>query len=164
VLNLWDTAGQENHTSMAAMYYRDAHAALLVYDTTVNESFQRVDHWLREMRAYEPNCVIYIVGNKIDLEQNRQFHGTAVEDYCKKKGCKHMEVSAKSNFNIKDVFHDIVKDIIEKNPSKQSKYGKDNKKQIFLTDEEHEDSKRRITLDNTKKKDIEEKKKCCGGG
>lgn len=45
-LNLWDTAGQEKFKSLTRMYYQDAEAALIVYDTTFRESFESAKNWV----------------------------------------------------------------------------------------------------------------------
>ena len=84
----------------------------MVYDTTVKESFERVNHWLKELNEYEPNCIIYLVGNKIDMDHQRQITADAVIGYCEKRGAVHMEVSAKENFNVKDVFFKISEGMV----------------------------------------------------
>lgn len=50
-VSIWDTAGQERFHSLAPLYYRDADAALLVYDITDRDSLNRVRHWVRELRT-----------------------------------------------------------------------------------------------------------------
>lgn len=65
---IWDTAGQERFASLAPMYYRNAQAALVVYDVTKPASFIRARHWVNELKAQgSPNIVIALVGNKHDL-------------------------------------------------------------------------------------------------
>ncbi|KIJ56836.1 hypothetical protein M422DRAFT_218541 [Sphaerobolus stellatus SS14] len=72
-LQLWDTAGQERFRSMAPMYYRGAHAALLLYDITNASTFEDVKGWLEELKKNAANdLIIYIVGSKADLSQYRQ--------------------------------------------------------------------------------------------
>lgn len=47
-------------------------AALLVYDITLKESFDRVQHWVKELhRMVGRDIAIAIAGNKVDLERNR---------------------------------------------------------------------------------------------
>jgi Ras-related protein Rab-21 len=71
-LSIWDTAGQERFHALGPIYYRDAAAALLVYDITDAESFHKVKNWVKELRKIVGNdIVIVIAGNKIDLEKNR---------------------------------------------------------------------------------------------
>ena len=49
-LVIWDTAGQERFHALGPIYYRDADAALLVYDITDTDSFKRIQAWVRELR------------------------------------------------------------------------------------------------------------------
>uniref|UniRef100_A0A4W6FRX7 RAB17, member RAS onco family n=1 Tax=Lates calcarifer TaxID=8187 RepID=A0A4W6FRX7_LATCA len=71
---IWDTAGQEKYHSVTPLYYRGAHAALLVYDISKRETFIRAQVWLKELeKQYTPgSTVMWLVGNKGDLAQDRQ--------------------------------------------------------------------------------------------
>ncbi|KAF2757817.1 vacuolar protein sorting-associated protein 21 [Pseudovirgaria hyperparasitica] len=65
---IWDTAGQERFASLAPMYYRNAQAALVVYDITKPTSLTKAQHWVAELqRQASPGIVIALVGNKADL-------------------------------------------------------------------------------------------------
>ncbi|KAK7705518.1 Vacuolar protein sorting-associated protein 21 [Botryosphaeria dothidea] len=65
---IWDTAGQERFASLAPMYYRNAQAALVVYDITKASSLTKAQHWVAELqRQASPGIVIALVGNKADL-------------------------------------------------------------------------------------------------
>ncbi|KAJ5577609.1 uncharacterized protein N7459_006573 [Penicillium hispanicum] len=65
---IWDTAGQERFASLAPMYYRNAQAALVVYDVTKPSSLTKARHWVAELqRQASPGIVIALVGNKLDL-------------------------------------------------------------------------------------------------
>ena len=65
---IWDTAGQERFASLAPMYYRNAQAALVVYDLTKPTSLVKAKHWVAELqRQASPGIVIGLVGNKLDL-------------------------------------------------------------------------------------------------
>lgn len=65
---IWDTAGQERFASLAPMYYRNAQAALVVYDLTKPASLRKAKHWVAELqRQASPGIVIALVGNKLDL-------------------------------------------------------------------------------------------------
>ena len=48
-LQIWDTAGQERFRAMAPMYYRGAHAAILVFDVTDMKSFATMKGWVSEL-------------------------------------------------------------------------------------------------------------------
>ena len=70
-LNLWDTAGQERFRAMGPIYYREAKGAVLVYDITTAETFNRVMTWVKELNAQVGKIAIVIVGNKCDREPYR---------------------------------------------------------------------------------------------
>nr|KJB54183.1 hypothetical protein B456_009G024300 [Gossypium raimondii] len=70
--DIWDTAGQERYHSLAPMYYRGAAAAIVAYDITNSESFERAKKWVQELqRRGNPNLIMFLVANKVDLEEKR---------------------------------------------------------------------------------------------
>ncbi len=55
------------------MYYRNAAAAIIVYDITSEVSFEVLQEWITELnRLGPPNIVLAIAGNKCDLEEKRE--------------------------------------------------------------------------------------------
>jgi len=65
---IWDTAGQERFHSLAPMYYRNAQAAVVVYDVTKASSLDKAKSWVKELqRQANPTIVIALAGNKVDL-------------------------------------------------------------------------------------------------
>jgi len=50
-LSIWDTAGQEAHRSLNTIYYRGSQGAVIVYDITDLDSFQRMKEWMKELRT-----------------------------------------------------------------------------------------------------------------
>ena len=71
--DIWDTAGQERFKSLGALYYKTAKGALVVFDITAEKSFQRAKEWISELHQNaEPDILISLVGNKIDLESDRK--------------------------------------------------------------------------------------------
>jgi len=68
---IWDTAGQERFHSLAPMYYRNAQAAVVVYDVTKGATLEKAKSWVKELqRQANPNIVIALAGNKVDLVQS----------------------------------------------------------------------------------------------
>ncbi|KAH3764688.1 Ras-related protein Rab-21 [Pelomyxa schiedti] len=113
-LLIWDTAGQERFHALGPIYYRDAHGALLVYDITDKESFDRVQVWVKELRKMLGNdIVLSIAGNKVDLDRNRVVELQEAEDYAASVGAKHYLTSAKLNKGIEEMFKDIAKRLLE---------------------------------------------------
>ena len=48
-LQIWDTAGGEQFRSLTPMYYKNAAAVCLVYDSTCSDSFDKLDYWVKEL-------------------------------------------------------------------------------------------------------------------
>ena len=73
-LHIWDTAGQEKFKSVAPLYYKDAHAALIVYAIDDEASFIAVDNWIEQLQMHSnmDKMVKIVVGNKSDLEKERR--------------------------------------------------------------------------------------------
>ncbi|CAM9161168.1 unnamed protein product [Scytosiphon promiscuus] len=106
---IWDTAGQERYRSLAPMYYRGAAAAIVVYDVTNKESFNGAKSWVKELqRRGDPNVIIALAGNKADLEHRRQVQSEEARQYAEDNGLIHMETSAKSAQNVKNIFVEIA--------------------------------------------------------
>lgn len=138
---IWDTAGQERFASLAPMYYRNAQAALVVYDVTKQSSLLKAKHWVAELqRQASPGIVIALVGNKIDLceddapesvDQTAEGNGDATEgaddgtgtmrkvstkegqEFAEQEDLLFFETSAKSGHNVSEVFTAIANKIPE---------------------------------------------------
>ena len=110
---IWDTAGQEKYRSLVIQHYRKSIGALLVYDLTRKSSFNEVQRYLDEIHQYcEPDCVIYLIGNKLDLIKNEEYERAIplndVTQYAKDNGLKYIETSAYSDMNITDSFYNLL--------------------------------------------------------
>ena len=84
---LWDTAGSERFYALPPIYYRDAHCAIIVYDITDRNSFQKMKYWLDQCIKCATNNKEYklsiaIVGNKIDLKHKRQVSYQEAVTFC----------------------------------------------------------------------------------
>ncbi|KAK1777282.1 ras family-domain-containing protein [Copromyces sp. CBS 386.78] len=132
---IWDTAGQERFASLAPMYYRNAQAALVVYDLTKPTSLIKAKHWVAELqRQASPGIVIALVGNKLDLtsdstgsaevsgdgDDNAEDSGDArkisteeAKTYAEEEGLLFFETSAKTGHNVTEVFTAIANAIPE---------------------------------------------------
>ena len=120
-LEIWDTAGQERYHSLAPMYYRGCKGALCVYDITRRESFERAQSWINELESNgrkSDSTGIVLVGNKIDLveetPQQRQVSKQEAQEYATNKNILFFETSAKTNENIREVFINLTKLIVDK--------------------------------------------------
>ena len=51
--NIWDTAGQEKFRSLSRIFYKDASAAILVYDITNKKSFEEIkNYWVGQLKEH----------------------------------------------------------------------------------------------------------------
>lgn len=79
---------------MAPMYYRNANAALLVFDITYYNSFLEVKTWIQELqRNVQEPMFLLVVGNKIDLEERRAVSREEAIVYAQSIGAKYLESS-----------------------------------------------------------------------
>ena len=49
-LQIWDTAGSEAFRSLTPIYYKNAAAVCLVYDSTSSDSFEKLTYWYEELK------------------------------------------------------------------------------------------------------------------
>ncbi|WCJ42447.1 Ras-related protein Rab-5A [Euphorbia peplus] len=117
--DIWDTAGQERYHSLAPMYYRGAAAAVVVYDVTSMESFERAKKWVLELqRQGNPNLIMFLVGNKVDFEDRRKVTSEEAEQYAKENGLAFLETSAKTAQNVNELFYEIAKKLAKAAPTR----------------------------------------------
>ncbi|XP_043287659.1 ras-related protein RabJ-like [Venturia canescens] len=104
-LQIWDTAGQERFRSMAPMYYRNANAALLVFDITKYKTFAEIKSWVTELnRNIDEALILILVGNKSDLESVREVEAEEARKYATLIGASYHETSAYQDEGIEQVF------------------------------------------------------------
>ena len=114
-VQLWDTAGQERFKSLAMNYYRKAFGILLLFDVTKRSSFDSCINYLEEVRRNsDKNCVIYLVGNKVDLIKERQITYSEAQLFANKQNIKYIETSAVTNQKVVEVFKELLNDIYHK--------------------------------------------------
>ncbi|BGP27600.1 small GTPase [Rhodotorula toruloides] len=106
---IWDTAGQERYKSLAPMYYRSAHAAIVAYDITSSASLLKARSWIAELqRQADPGIVVCLAGNKLDLSSQRQVTTAEAEQFAREEGLLFFEVSAKTAEGIEEMFQTIA--------------------------------------------------------
>lgn len=113
-LQLWDTAGQERFRSLSPIYYRDAAAAVFVYDCSNSKTFESIEGWLssfREVAGTPPPC--FLVGNKCDLEIC-QVTPAAATQFAKEHRMTFISTSAKNDINIGLLFETIACSIVRR--------------------------------------------------
>ena len=111
-IEMWDTAGQERYKSITSAYYKGAKGALLVYDTTSGQSFENISKWLSEIKEKtNKETKQILIGNKIDLKDSKVVSTELALAKAKEWGMPLMETSAKDATNVKEAFHDLLKEM-----------------------------------------------------
>ncbi|EDW27019.1 GL16463 [Drosophila persimilis] len=114
-LNIWDTAGQERFHALGPIYYRGSDGALLVYDITDQDSFQKVKSWVRELKQMRGTEIsLIIVGNKTDLEEQRAIGYEDARQYAQTVGAQYLEASAKENEGVAEIFELLTQLMLER--------------------------------------------------
>jgi len=113
VLDILDTAGQEEYTTMQDQWMREGNGFLLVYSITSRSSFDDITTFKDKiLRAKDVESVpIVLVGNKCDLDGQRQVPVAEGQALAKRWGCKFLETSAKERINNEDCFYDVIRAI-----------------------------------------------------
>ncbi|XP_053970514.1 ras-related protein Rab-21 [Hylaeus anthracinus] len=113
-LSIWDTAGQEKFHALGPIYYRMSNGAILVYDITDEDTFQKVKSWVKELKKMLGSEIcLAIAGNKVDLEKDRSVSIEEAEEYAKQVGAMHFHTSAKLNQNIEEMFLDLTQQMMQ---------------------------------------------------
>ena len=107
---IWDTAGQERFKNIASQYYNGGDGAILVFDITNKSTFDRITYWLDELNQKKNinEMALVLVGNKIDLKENREVTFEDAELFAKQNNIKYFETSAEENIGIDEVMNYIV--------------------------------------------------------
>ena len=110
-LQIWDTCGQEVYRSLISSFFRSASLAIIVYSIDSEESFNNIEKWLNDIKTQSnPDIKIFLVGNKADLEDKRKISHEEGEKLSNDhKFSYFMETSAKTGFNVQNVFIEAAK-------------------------------------------------------
>ncbi len=142
-IHIWDTAGQERYKSITKNFYKHAEGIIFVYDITKKETFDNLKNWISSAEN-EGDFKIIIVGNKLDMENEREVSIEQLKKLAEKKNCQCFETSAKKNINIEKMFLSIIKEMI-----------------INIKDTEDSMMESAINLSN-EKSIYQKNKNCCG--
>ncbi|XP_037551607.1 ras and EF-hand domain-containing protein homolog [Nematolebias whitei] len=100
-MQLWDTAGQERYHSITKQFFRKADGVVVMYDVTVLESFKAVRPWLLNVQETAGEGIpILLLGNKMDMEREREVSRKAAERLAFEKKVMFFEVSAFTGRNV----------------------------------------------------------------
>ena len=118
-IKLWDTAGQERYKSLTQNYFRNAEGVLLVFDVTNTNSFNNLKDWISSIKLNMEGKNIFIpvviIGNKLDMEDQREITKEQAEQFVSENKYKYFETSAKTGEGVDDAIRELVIQILKQN-------------------------------------------------
>lgn len=113
-LQIWDTAGQERFRSMGPMYYRNARAAVMVFDATDESTLEKIDEWMDEVYKHANKDVIFVLaGNKCDVKSIPPTTIATAQAKATKLGAQLFHTSAKSGKGVQELFQYIAQRVLD---------------------------------------------------
>ena len=122
-IKLWDSAGQEKYHTLTHNYYKKCDGIIIVFDVSNKESFDKINYWVKSIHDNKDstkNIKQVIVGNKIDLENERQISKEEAEKMASSYSLKYFETSAKENIGINEFMLNLITDILQKNDKEKN--------------------------------------------
>jgi small GTP-binding protein len=113
-LQLWDLAGQIHFKFVRPSFYRGAFGCVYVFDLTSRESYDAIDEWQKEFVTYNPDVPSILIGNKVDLNEDRVVSRKEGEILAEKMGVLYFETSAKDGTHIDKCFYDLNELLMDK--------------------------------------------------
>ncbi|CAO3599903.1 unnamed protein product [Absidia cylindrospora] len=106
---------------MREQYMRNGEGFILVYSITSRLSFEEISTFYQQIRRVKDKDFfpMILVGNKCDLENDRQVSSQEGYDLAKEFGCPFMETSAKQRIHVDDSFYEVVREIRRMNKREQ---------------------------------------------
>ena len=152
-VQIWDTAGQERYKAITSTYYKGAKGAIIVYDITRKITFDNIEKWIGDLKVNgDENIIIFLVGNKSDLNDNREVSKEDGLNKSEKFNIPFLETSALCGENIPKVFEELIQKVYINNKEELVEHNKKEiKKGVDLNEIKNEN--------NTEEKS--EKKGCC---
>ena len=113
LLEILDTAGQEEFVALRDQWIRDGHGFLLIYSVTSKSTFDQIEKFKEHItRAKESESTpMIIVGNKCDRTSEMEVSREQGQALAKKLATGFLETSAKTGVNIEKAFYEIVRRI-----------------------------------------------------
>lgn len=114
-INLIDTGGQEKYRSLSVNYFRNVDVVLFVFDLNQKLSFENLQIWINYFNENNNGKYVkekFLIGNKNDLENNVEKN--LIDEFSKKNKLIYWEISAKTSYQINELFQFIADELYEK--------------------------------------------------
>ncbi|MFX1478497.1 MAG: Rab family GTPase [Promethearchaeota archaeon] len=118
-LGVWDFGYEERFRFLVPTYVRGANGVIIMYDVTRYTSLAHIDDWLlfirREIKTEQDAFPIILVGNKADLQNDREVSGEDGINFAKSRGLQgFIECSAKTGENAEEIFDALTRLMMER--------------------------------------------------
>ena len=115
LVQVWDTAGQENFRSVTRAYYKASAVAMVVYDISNEESFQHIQTWIKDCKELAPKTVqLVLIGNKSDLEDQRVISTERGQELARENNMQFFETSALNGNGVEEAFQKSIEEVDQK--------------------------------------------------
>ena len=115
-MQIWDTAGQERFHTLTQGFFNCSHGIVVVYSVTDIKSFQKISHWISQIKQHAPEYTrVILIGNKCDLKDERVVSYEQGKEIADKNNVKFFETSAYNGENIEESFRALAEEILENN-------------------------------------------------
>eukprot|EP00828_Plagiopyla_frontata_P048680 TRINITY_DN9413_c0_g1_i2.p4 TRINITY_DN9413_c0_g1~~TRINITY_DN9413_c0_g1_i2.p4 ORF type:complete len:160 (+),score=35.79 TRINITY_DN9413_c0_g1_i2:161-640(+) len=105
---------RDRYKAISKVYYQGALGALLVFDITNQKSLEKASQWLHELKDNSQATIqILLVGNKNDLENERQVQQENAKDFAELNNLAYIETSAKTADNVEIAFGILIEQIYQ---------------------------------------------------
>ena len=127
ILQIWDTAGAERFRNISRNYLKGSDCVLLIYDITSRQSYEdAINDFNNDINNNTRDLKLkYLIGNKIDYENERVVNNEEAEKFAEENGFYFFEISCKDCAGIDLFFNHLINEI-----SKIEGIESDNKIQI----------------------------------
>ena len=161
-LQIWDTCGQEVYRSLISSFFRSASLAIIVYSIDTEDSFNNIEKWLNDIKTQSnPDIKIFLIGNKADLEDKRRLTKEQGEQLCNDhKLAFFMETSAKTGFNVQNVFIQVAKELYLQHEEIKNRVSRPGT-MIMPLPEDNNNNNNLVKLEIEEEENTKRKKFCC---
>lgn len=117
-----DTAGQEEYKMLKDKYIVEGDIFMIVYAITDKHSITNSEEYIKEIAMFKETSEFpfVLVGNKLDLDANREVQAEEGKSLAKKYGGKWIETSACTGKNVTEAFQLIAKLLINEKQESES--------------------------------------------
>jgi len=114
ILEILDTAGQEEYTALRDQWIREGEGFVLVYSITARATFERIERFRSQiLRVKDTESMpIILVGNKADKVNEREVGKDEGIACARKMGCDFVETSAKTRLNVEAAYFNLIRAIM----------------------------------------------------